>query len=167
VAVGDLERFGPEDPDVALPALTDRLRDDDPSVRAAAAIGLVRVLHGATQRDVDPSEPRRAAAALLTLVKDPKPEVRAAAAESLWMSAMVTQGTPRAGEVAEALVKHVQAETWDRVNVEILQALARFGPLARGAVPRLQEWERKGTAINAPGMVEAARQAIKALQADR
>jgi HEAT repeat protein len=81
--------------------------------------------------------------------------------------ARVAPGTPRAREVAEALVKHAQAETWDRHTVEFLQALARFGPLARGAVPRLQEWERKATDVNAPGMVEAAREAIKALQADR
>jgi HEAT repeat protein len=92
-AVRELGLLGPEDPDVALPALTDRLRDEDPAVRASAASCLVAVLYGATQSGVDPREVQRAAATLLALIKDAKSDVRAAAAIALGQAVTRTQGT--------------------------------------------------------------------------
>jgi HEAT repeat protein len=86
-AIHDLERLGPEDPEVAIPALSASLEDTDPAVRAAAAIALGVAGLGTEARGAVPADVTHALALLLSRLKDPEATVRAAAAQGLWMIA--------------------------------------------------------------------------------
>jgi hypothetical protein len=70
VAISDLERFGPEEPGVALAALCDSLGDADARVRAAGAMGLVMVVRSTGLRGTNHGAARRAVDALFKSPKD-------------------------------------------------------------------------------------------------
>ena len=86
-AVGELERFGRADPEVAIPALVNAVHDADSRVRAHAAMALVTIVSGASGsaapsvRDV-----KAALEAIGNLLDDAQPDVRATATKALWMT---------------------------------------------------------------------------------
>jgi len=51
-------------------------------------------------------------------------------------------GTPRAEQAAALLTETLQSDTTPAVQIAAIEALARFGPLAHGAIPQLRELER-------------------------
>jgi HEAT repeat protein len=93
LAIRDLERFGPEDPEVAIPALTTALSDPDSGVRTAAAMALFTATRGGGNSRSAQAAVRRAVVALLDCLKDPASEVRARSAEALWMIASQRDGS--------------------------------------------------------------------------
>src|SRR5262249_36310466 len=98
-AIRDVERLGPQDPDVALPALIRGLEDPEPGNRQAAAESLVAVIQGAETGDSDLEQVHDAIAALLGRMGDPEPMVRARMSQALWMIAMTWRGPPRSSEL--------------------------------------------------------------------
>ena len=95
-AIRELEHLGPQDPEVALPALIDALDDPEPVNRGAAAEGLVAVIPGVRLIDSDPGPVREAVAALMDRLGDPEPAVRVRASESLCTIVLAWHGS-RAG----------------------------------------------------------------------
>lgn len=93
-AIADLERLGPEDPDVAIPALISALGDPSGEIRAAAATALVTVIQGVGGAGSDPAYVADAMGGLLARTRDPDPVARAAAVQALWMIALLWQGAP-------------------------------------------------------------------------
>ena len=73
----------------------------------------------------------------------------------------IAPGMPQAEQAAVALTETFQVETSPSGTIAAIQALARFGPLARAAIPGLRELER------APNQVvsETARRALATLDA--
>src|SRR5262249_35690026 len=94
-AIRELERLGPQDPEVALPALVGVLADPEPVNRAAAAEALVTVIQGAGGDGSDPAQVHGAVVALMGLLEDPDAGVRTRATQALWMIALLWQGSPR------------------------------------------------------------------------
>lgn len=129
-AVNDLARLGPEDPAIAIPALTERLADDDPSVRASAATSLVLVLHGATRANVDRSGIQSAFESLLARIRDPIAKVRTSAADSLWQSASLLHNTslePDLLPILEAL-KSATTDDEPEIRAAVVRGLGSVGP---------------------------------------
>ncbi len=94
-AVADLERLGPEDPDVVFPALIAALDDPDADVRAAAAPALVTVIQGTGVGGAYPQQVGDAVKILLGRTKDTQAVVRASAGQALWMIVLLWQGAAR------------------------------------------------------------------------
>jgi HEAT repeat protein len=92
VAIGELVRFGQEDPGVALPALRGALKDGEPAVRAAATQALVPVVGSTGRNAAAQPEVRRAVADLLEILSDRVVEVRTSGIGALTMIAVVWQG---------------------------------------------------------------------------
>ena len=92
MAVADLERYGQEEPAVALAALSTRLKDDDPKVRAAGATAIVRVLQAAGLGGVAQDEAKNSMHALFDDLDDPDVEVRASVLQALWLTGTVWKG---------------------------------------------------------------------------
>jgi HEAT repeat protein len=98
-AMRDLERLGPQDPEVALPALIEGLADPDATNRAAAITGLVAVVHGVGGSSSDPGQVGEAITALMALLKDTDPAVRTRSTQALWTIVLIWQGAPRVVEL--------------------------------------------------------------------
>jgi HEAT repeat protein len=139
-AVGDLGRLGADDPDVAMPALLDSLRDRDARVRAAAATALVSVVQrisgdGQTSKTIN-----EAVSALTRSLGEPEPSVRAAATEALWMVTTVGQvpaGTPVFDRVRTAMIERL-GDADASVRLAAIHGIGSLGPMiADGPPPAL------------------------------
>src|SRR5262249_10302377 len=84
-AMHEVERIGPQDAEVALPALIGGLSDPDPRNRVEAARGLVAVIQGLEAANSDPELVHDAVMALLGRTADSQPDVRTRVAQALWM----------------------------------------------------------------------------------
>jgi HEAT repeat protein len=122
-AIADLERLGPEDPEVAFPALIVGLDDPDAAVRAAAAAALVTVIQGESVSGADLEHVGAAVAALLRRMNDPQAAVRAAASQAVWMIVMLWQGSPRIIDLDE--IAAAQGEAAGDPDVEVRLAGVR------------------------------------------
>jgi HEAT repeat protein len=129
-AIGDLERFGPDEPGVALPALRSTLKDEDAKVRATGAMALVTVVRGAGLSGTAQSEARRAVEALLENRRDPDVKARAATVQALWLTASLWEG-PREvvdrSRVQQALFEAV-ADPDESVRLAAVRGLGSIGP---------------------------------------
>jgi HEAT repeat protein len=100
-AARDLGRLGASARDVAVPALLAALRDPNGDVRAAAALGLGRVVS-------DPAEAGRAVRALTDSLRDGDPSVQIASANALQSISAVHRAAGRppldAGTALDALI---------------------------------------------------------------
>jgi HEAT repeat protein len=94
-AIHEVERIGPQDPEVALPALIGGLSDPDPKNRMEAARGLVAVIQGLEAANSDPELVHDAVTALLGRMADPQPDVRTRVAQALWMIVLTWRESPR------------------------------------------------------------------------
>jgi HEAT repeat protein len=130
LAIRDLERFGPEDPEVAIPALSDSLRDTDAEVRAAAAMALVMVVHNAGVTRSAQAHVRRAVGTLFDCLKDPRPDVRAACVQALWMIAQSWYGASPAIDLLGLKNALIEAATDPDavVRLSAVRGLAANGP---------------------------------------
>jgi len=136
-AIHELERLGPEDPTVAIPALRGCLEDQDAEVRAAAATALVMVVRGAGKSRSAERDVRRVVAALLGGTADSQPEVRSAVVQALWMIAVTWEGSASAfdlKEIHDVLLK--AADDPDAtVRLSALRGLGVLGPKVAADVP--------------------------------
>jgi HEAT repeat protein len=94
-AIRELECIGPQDPDVALPALIEGLADQVAANRTASASALVAVIQGIKLGGSDPGQVGTAVDALMGLLEDSQPTVRAGAAQALATIAILWQDEPR------------------------------------------------------------------------
>jgi HEAT repeat protein len=94
-SIRELERIGPEDPGVALPALAEAMSDAEPGNRAAAIAGVLEVIQHVAPNGSEPEAAEAAILALMGRLEDPQPEIRAKAAEGLGMVVLMWQGAPR------------------------------------------------------------------------
>ena len=138
-AIRDLERFGAEEPEIAIRALAAGLKDDAPGVRAAAALALVIPVHGARRRGAAATEVQRAVGALLERVKDSGGDVRAASLRALWMIASPWDGSAPAIEPARVFAELIQAATDPDAAVRIaaLSGIGAIGPSVNEDPPAL------------------------------
>ena len=119
-AIRDLERLGPQDPEVALPALIGGLEDPTPGNCEAAAEALVAVIQGVEGTGSDPEHVHDAVLALLGRIGDPRPMVRARSVQALWMIVLIWQGAPLVIE-PDAIAAAMEAAAVDR-EIEVRQA---------------------------------------------
>jgi HEAT repeat protein len=139
-ALRDLERLGPQDPDVALPALIEGLADPDAANRAAAITGLVSVIHGVTGSGSDPGQVGEALTALMARLKDRDAGVRARAAQALWTIVLIWQGSPRVVEldVLAAAMNETADDPDPQVRSSAMRGLGLIGHrLSDDPPPRL------------------------------
>jgi HEAT repeat protein len=122
-AIREVERLGPQDPDVALPALIRGLEDPEPGNRQAAAESLVAVIQGAETNDSDSEQVHDAIAALLGRMGDPEPVVRARMSQALWMIVMTWRGTSLSSEL-EAIAAAMDTAALDG-EIEVRLAAVR------------------------------------------
>jgi hypothetical protein len=94
-SIRELERIGPEDPGIALPALAEATSDPEPGNRAAAIGGVLQVIHYVAPSGSEPEAAEAAMRALMGRLEDPQPAIRAQAAEALGMVVLMWQGAPR------------------------------------------------------------------------
>lgn len=90
-AVKELERFGVDDPEVALPALMQGLKDAVAEVRVASATAVVSVLPSLADEGPRKEHANDAIRILVGGVTDPNVAARAAATQCVWMVAVVSQ----------------------------------------------------------------------------
>jgi HEAT repeat protein len=130
VAIGNLERFGQEEPGVVLPALSGSLKDEDAQVRAAAALAIVRVVQFTGRSGAGEHDARRAVAALFDSLEDSNAVVRASVLQAIWMIAIVGERPvvviDRA-EVRAALVA-AAADPDSNVRLAAVRGLGAIGP---------------------------------------
>lgn len=136
-AIHELERLGPEDPTVAIPALRGCLGDQDADVRAVAATALVMVVRGAGKSRSAERDVRRAVAALLGRTSDPRADVRSAVVQALWMIAVTWEGSaftfdPK--EIHDALLKAAN-DPDATVRLSAVRGLGVLGPKVAADVP--------------------------------
>jgi HEAT repeat protein len=91
-AIGQLERYGQEEPGVALLALREALKDGSARVRAAAALAMVVVVRAAGMKGSDLREANRAVTAIFETTNDAELDVRASSVQALWMIGALWQG---------------------------------------------------------------------------
>jgi HEAT repeat protein len=129
-AIDDLERFGPYDPGVAIPALRSSLKDEEARVRASGALALVMVVRGTGLSGAAQPEARRAVAALFENLKDPEANARASAVHALWLLASLWEGpagvVDRSG-VHDALIE-AAADPDATVRHSAVHGLGAIGP---------------------------------------
>ncbi len=131
-AIRELQRLGPQDPEVALPALVGVLADPEPVNRGAAAEALVTVIQGAGGDGSDPDQVHGAVAALMGLLEDPDAGVRTRATQALWMIALLWQGSPRIIDL-DAIAESILRTADDRaaeVRLETVRRTRRDRPSA-------------------------------------
>lgn len=92
--IRDLERLGPEDPEIALLALAEELADPEPFNRTAAVDGLLTVIQHVGPSGSAPDGVGVAVATLMGRLDDPQPMVRRRAVQALWTIVLMWQGTP-------------------------------------------------------------------------
>jgi HEAT repeat protein len=129
-AIGDLERFGPEEPGVAIPALRNTLKDDNAQVRAAGAMALVLVVRGAGLSGAAQPEVKHAVAALFENRKDPDAHARASGVQALWLTASLwagPDGVIDGARVQDALLDAV-ADPDATVRLAAVRGLGAVGP---------------------------------------
>lgn len=97
--IRELERLGPEDPEIALPALSEAMADPEPFNRTAAVDGMLTVIQHVGPGGGAPEEVGAAVAALLDDIDDPQPVVRRRVVQALWTVSLIWQGTPRVLQV--------------------------------------------------------------------
>jgi HEAT repeat protein len=129
-AVTDLERFGPDEPEIAIAALRSSLEDDDAQVRAGGAVALVMVVRSAGIKGVAQSEVRHAVAALIERRKDPEPIVRASMIQALWLIASLWEGPPGVVDGARVEQELIEAthEPEATVRLSAVRGLGAVGP---------------------------------------
>ena len=137
-AVGELERFGRADPEVAIPALVNAVDDADSRVRAHAAMALVTVVSGASGTAA-PSVPdvKAALEAIGNLLDDPQPDVRATATQALWMTILVNH-VPEGQIDLERATNAVTSRLDDfdpAVRLCAIQGIGIVGPKVLGEPP--------------------------------
>ena len=133
-ALRDLERLGPQDPEVALPALIEGLADPDAANRTAAISGLVSVIHGVTGSTSDPGQVGESITALMGRLKDADPTVRARSVQALWTIVLIWQGSPRVVEL-DALAAAMN-ETADDPDPQVRSAAMRRAGIDRPSALR-------------------------------
>jgi HEAT repeat protein len=128
-AVADLERLGPEDPDVAFPALIAALDDPNADVRAAAALALVTVIRGAGVGGSYPQQVGDTVRTLLARTKDPHAVVRTSVVQALWMTVILWQGAPPPInlDVIEAVMDEAAADPDASVRAAGIRGLGVVG----------------------------------------
>ncbi len=130
-AITDLERFGQGEPGTALPALRAALKDESPSVRAAAAMALVLVVRSTTHEPDAQPEARRAVDALVQNLNDPDPSVRSANVTALWTTTNLWGDGP-AGVIDRTsvhdLLLRMTADPDDSVRLAAVRGLTAIGP---------------------------------------
>jgi HEAT repeat protein len=136
-SIGDLQRFGPEEPGVALAALRGTLQDGEARVRAAGAMAMVMVVRAAAHRGDVQSEARRTVTALLETLRDPAAEPRSAAIQALGMIVTVWDGP--AGVVDSSRVGNAfieaAADPDPAVRAAAMRGLGAVGPRIAGDPP--------------------------------
>jgi HEAT repeat protein len=90
-AIRDLERFGSQEPETALAALTMALKDTEPQVRTTAAEALVLVVQGAVVRGAARDEVQEGVAALVNGLGDSDTQVRGVNLRALAMLALLVK----------------------------------------------------------------------------
>jgi len=138
-AIRDLERFGTEEPAIAIRALTSGLKDNDASVRATAAMALVIPVHGARRRGAADTEVKRAVVSLSECLRDPGSDVRAAGLRALWMIASPWDGSVPAidAERVEAALIEAATDPEAVVRISALSGLGMIGPSVSEDPPAL------------------------------
>jgi HEAT repeat protein len=129
-ALRDLARFGPEDPEVAIPALTAGLKDTDPGIRAGAATALITAVSGAGITSAPRGEMKRAVTTLFENLDDREAEVRAASSEALWMIANLARGSEPPIDLArlDDRLKKAVADPDARVRLSAVRGLGVVSP---------------------------------------
>ena len=122
-AIRELARVGPEDPEVALPALSDALTDPVPGNRLAAIEAVLMVIQGVGPNGSCPEEVGVAVMALMGLLPDSQPAIRARTVQALWLVVLIWQGTPRAIAVERVVAAMVDRAEED--DPEIRSAAVR------------------------------------------
>jgi HEAT repeat protein len=162
-AIRDLERFGPEDPEVAIPALLGCLEDKDEKIRSAAASSLVMVIRGAGQSGAAAADVRKAMAGLFNCSMDARPGVRAAGLQSLWMIVSLWEGPATvidASAVEQALF-HAAGDPEEIVRLAAVRGMGSIGPKLADEPPQVLALALEDSS----GQVRAA--AVEALAAFR
>jgi HEAT repeat protein len=95
-AIRDLESLGPQDPEIAVPALIEGLADPAATNRGAAAEGLAASIPGVGADGAGPEAVRDALAALIKRVDDPEAAVRVRASHALYTIVLAGHGSARA-----------------------------------------------------------------------
>src|SRR5262249_26954563 len=139
-AIRELERIGPQDPDVALPALIEGLADRDASNRAASAGALVPVIQGIKVSGSDSDHVPVAVESVAGLLTAPQPMVRAEAGQALAPIVMLCQGGPRVIDLD--VIASALGRTADDPDEAVRMAAVRglgvlASPLSDGPPPRL------------------------------
>ncbi len=159
-AIRRLEVIGPQDPEVAVPALIGALTDSEPANRAAAADAVTTVLQAIKMGDADPAPALAAVTALMARLDDPEPTVRVRVATALLAVSMLWPGAPRIVDLE--LVSEAFAGRADDADVEVRVAAIRgLGQIGQHAVsgdppPRLVA----ALADEAPAVRSAASQEL-------
>ena len=145
---------GTAEADEAVTALTDCLRSHDDQKRQVMAIkALVRL--------GQPAHP--AVPALIELMKEGQTKTAAYVGRQWVPEALgkIAPGTPFAAAAIDALAEALEVNDGD-LRLGALQALSRFGPAAKVAVPRLEAL-KKANGFSAPGRSGARRDRCREL----
>ncbi len=125
-ALEELGSLGPHDPELAVPALMEALRDHDPTNRSKAAEDLGVAIMGHWTTGPGPDQVREAIFALMRLFGDPDVSVRDHASHALTSVVDAWHGSPGAmgfGSVQEELTR-MSSEPDPGMRAAALQALA-------------------------------------------
>ena len=95
-AIRELEHLGPQDPEIAVPALIEGLADPVAMNRGAAAEGLAAAIPGVGAIGAGPEEVREALAALMDRLGDPEAVVRVRASYALCNIVLAWHGSAQA-----------------------------------------------------------------------
>ena len=136
-AIRELEHLGPQDPEVAVPALIDGLSDPVAANRAAAAESMAAAVPGIGAIGPGREEVRDALAALTERLGDPEAAVRVRAAHAICTIVLAWHGSAQAIEL-DALEAELLRRADDRdadVRAAALQGLSALAQRISDAPP--------------------------------